>query len=152
VITVGLRAPGRRVADARPGHVKVTRDWISCAVTWHDCPVGPGDAAPAAGELVTNVVMHGAAGGACYRAWSVGARLVAVGSSGRHGALCRRVSGRGCGFPARSAMSGTTTELGGAWQFFWPWVEPIGRTDDPVAAAGSVLVAVCLDVCGGCDE
>jgi hypothetical protein len=43
-------------------------------------------------------------------------------------------------------------ELDGAWQFFWPWVEPIGRTDDPVAAAGSVLVAVCLDVCGGCDE
>jgi hypothetical protein len=89
VIIGGLRAPERRVADARPRHVKVTRDWISRAVTWYDCPVDLDDAAPAAGELVTNVVTHGPAGGACCRAWSYGARLVAGDSSGRHGAPCR---------------------------------------------------------------
>lgn len=43
-------------------------------------------------------------------------------------------------------------ELGGVWMYFWPWAEPIGHTGDPVTAAGSVLVAVCLDGAGGSDH
>jgi serine/threonine-protein kinase RsbW len=89
VTTSGLRGPGWRVVDARPGHVRVIRDWISSAVTRYDCPVDPEDAALAVGELFTNAVAHGPAGGRVlvgYCLWPEGARIV----------VC---DGGGCGTP-----------------------------------------------------
>lgn len=83
----GGSSPGHgwRVVDARPGYVKVIRDWISCALTRHGCPVDPDDAVLAVGELFTNAVTHGPADGQVlvgYWLWSGGARLVVCDGGG----------------------------------------------------------------------
>lgn len=85
MITSGWRGPGWRVVDADPGNVRLMRDWISSAITRHDCPVDPEDAALAVSELFTNAVMHGPAGGRVlvgYCLWSQGARIVVCDGGG----------------------------------------------------------------------
>ena len=85
MIIGGWRGPGWRVVDADPGQARQVRDWIRAAVTRHDCPVDPADAALAASELYANAVMHGPAGGrvlAGYCLWSAGARIVVCDGGG----------------------------------------------------------------------
>lgn len=85
MITGGWRGPGWRVVDAHPGHARQIRDWISAAITRHDCPVDPADAALAVSELFTNAVMHGPPGGRVlvgYCLWSGGARIVVCDGGG----------------------------------------------------------------------
>jgi len=57
VIIGGWRGPGWRITDADPGQARQVRDWIRAAITRHDCPVDPADAALAASELYANAVM-----------------------------------------------------------------------------------------------
>src|SRR5712691_12151357 len=85
VIIGGWRGPGWRVFDAHPGHVGQVRAWISAAITRHDCPADPADAALAVSELFTNAVVHGPEGGRVlvgYCLWSQGARLVVCDGGG----------------------------------------------------------------------
>jgi hypothetical protein len=85
VIIGGWRGPGWRIVDADPGQAKQVRDWIRAAITRHDCPVDPADAALAVSELYANAVMHGPAGGrvlAGYCLWSAGARIVVCDGGG----------------------------------------------------------------------
>lgn len=94
---IGGGSPGHgwRVVDARPGYVKVIRDWISCALTRHGCPVDPDDAVLAVGELFTNAVTHGPADGRVlvgYWLWSGGARLVVCDGGGAGRPQVRQVT------------------------------------------------------------
>jgi anti-sigma regulatory factor (Ser/Thr protein kinase) len=85
VIIGGWRGPGWRVMDADPGQARQVRDWIRSAVTRHDGPADPSDAALAVSELYANAVMHGPAGGrvlAGYCLWSAGARIVVCDGGG----------------------------------------------------------------------
>jgi len=85
VIIGGWRGPGWRITDADPGQARQVRNWIRAAITRHDCPVDPADAALAASELYANAVMHGPAGGrvlAGYCLWSAGARIVVCDGGG----------------------------------------------------------------------
>jgi len=85
VIIGGWRGPGWRITDADPGQARQVRDWIRAAITRHDCPVDPADAALAVSELYANAVMHGPAGGrvlAGYCLWSAGARIVVCDGGG----------------------------------------------------------------------
>ena len=85
MIIGGWRGPGWRIIDADPGHARQVRDWIRSAITRHDCPVDPADAALAVSELYANAVMHGPAGGrvlAGYCLWSAGARIVVCDGGG----------------------------------------------------------------------
>ncbi len=85
MIIGGWRGPGWRVFDAHPGHVGQVRAWISAAITRHDCPADPADAALAVSELFTNAVVHGPEGGRVlvgYCLWSQGARLVVCDGGG----------------------------------------------------------------------
>ena len=80
MITGGWRGPGWRIFDSHPGHVKQVRNWISAAITRHDCPIDPADAVLAVSELFTNAVLHGPREGGRvlvgYCLWSHGARIV----------------------------------------------------------------------------
>ena len=85
MIIGGWRGPGWRITDAGPGQARQVRDWIRAAITSHDCPVDPADAALAVSELYANAVMHGPAGGrvlAGYCLWSAGARIVVCDGGG----------------------------------------------------------------------
>lgn len=76
---IGWRGPGWQVFNAHPGHVRQVRDWISAAITRHDCPIDPADAALVVSELFTNAVMHGPREGwvlVGHCLWSQGARIV----------------------------------------------------------------------------
>ncbi len=97
MITGGWRGPGWRVVDAHPGHARQVRDWISAAITRHDCPVDPADAALAVSELFTNAVMHGPPGGRVlvgYCLWSRGARIVVCDGGGSGTPELRQVTGQ----------------------------------------------------------
>jgi hypothetical protein len=75
VIIGRWRGPSWRVVDADPRYGGQIRDWISSAITRHDCPVDAADAALAVAELYANAVMHGPAGGrvlAGYCLWRDG--------------------------------------------------------------------------------
>ncbi len=79
VIIGGWRGPGWRVIEADPRLGSQIREWIRSAISGHDCPVDPGDAALAVSELFANAVMHGPAGGrvlVAYCLWRQGARIV----------------------------------------------------------------------------
>ena len=83
--TSGWRGPSWRVVDADPRQIRQVRDWIRSAVAGHGCPVDLDDAALIVGELVTNAVMHGPAGGrvlAGYCLWDEGARIVVCDGGG----------------------------------------------------------------------
>ncbi|MBV9450924.1 MAG: ATP-binding protein [Streptosporangiaceae bacterium] len=85
VIIGGWRGPGWRVVDADPGHGKQIRDWIRSAVSRHDCPVDPLDAALVVSELFANALMHGPPGGRVlvgYCLWREGARVVVCDGGG----------------------------------------------------------------------
>lgn len=119
MIIGGWRGPGWRIVDADPGQARQVRDWIRAAITRHDCPVDPADAALAVSELYANAVMHGPAGGrvlAGYCLWSAGARIVVCDGGGpttprvRQGADLAEC-GRGLArWPARSS-SGQIGEI-----------------------------------------
>jgi anti-sigma regulatory factor (Ser/Thr protein kinase) len=79
VIIGGWREPSWRVAAADPCQIRQVRDWIRSAAAGYGCPAGLDDAALIVGELATNAVMHGPAGGrmlAGYCRWDEGARIV----------------------------------------------------------------------------
>jgi serine/threonine-protein kinase RsbW len=85
VIIGGWRGPGWRIVDAVPGNARQVRDWIRSAITRHDRPVDPDEAALVASELYANAVMHGPVGGrvlAGYCLWSAGARIVVCDGGG----------------------------------------------------------------------
>ncbi len=79
VVPGGWRGPGWRVTEADPRLGSQTREWIRSAISGHDCPADPGDAALAVSELFANAIMHGPAGGRVlvgYCLWRQGARIV----------------------------------------------------------------------------
>ena len=85
VIIGGWRGPGWQVFDADPRLGSQIRDWISSAISGHDCPVDAADAAVVVSELFGNAVMHGPAGGRVlvgYCLWREGARLVVCDGGG----------------------------------------------------------------------
>jgi len=85
VIIGGWRGPGWQVFDADPQLGSQIRDWISSAISGHDCPVDAADAALVVTELFGNAVMHGPAGGRVlvgYCLWREGARLVVCDGGG----------------------------------------------------------------------
>ena len=63
MIIGGCRGPGWQVFDADPRLGSQIRNWISSAISGHDCPVDAADAAVVVSELFGNAVMHGPAGG-----------------------------------------------------------------------------------------
>jgi len=85
VIIGGWRGPGWRVTDADPRLTGQVRDWIRSAVSGHDCPADPDDAALAVSELFANALMHGPRGGrvlVAYYLWGQGARIVVCDGGG----------------------------------------------------------------------
>lgn len=73
------RGPGWRLFDADPACGKAVRDWLSCVVDAHPCPVDIADAALVVSELFGNAVTHGPEDGrvlVAYILWPHGARLV----------------------------------------------------------------------------
>ena len=85
MIIGGCRGPGWQVFDADPRLGSQIRDWISSAISGHDCPVDAADAAVVVSELFGNAVMHGPAGGRVlvgYCLWREGARLVVCDGGG----------------------------------------------------------------------
>lgn len=73
------RGPGWRVFDAIPTHGRAVRDWISCVVGAHPCPVDTDDAVLVVSELFGNAVTYGPKGGRvliAYILWPAGVRLV----------------------------------------------------------------------------
>jgi anti-sigma regulatory factor (Ser/Thr protein kinase) len=86
VIIGGWRGPGWRVVAADPRLGSQLRSWIRSAISGHDCPVDPADAALVVSELFGNAVVHGPAGGFVlvgYCLWRQGARLVVCDSGGQ---------------------------------------------------------------------
>lgn len=86
MIIGGWRGPGWRITAADPRLGSQIRDWIRSAVSRHDCPVDPADAALVISELFGNACLHGPAGGfvlAGYCLWRDGARLVVCDSGGK---------------------------------------------------------------------
>jgi hypothetical protein len=115
VIIGGWRGPGWRVVDAHPGHVKPVRDWISAAITRHDCPVDPADAALAVSELFANAVMHGPSGGRVlvgYCLWSQGARIVVCDGGGSGAPELRQVTGQAEGGRGLHVVDSVTARWG----------------------------------------
>ena len=85
MIIGGCRGPGWQVFDADPRLGSQIRDWISSAISGHDCPVDAADAAVVVSELFGNAVRHGPAGGRVlvgYCLWREGARLVVCDGGG----------------------------------------------------------------------
>jgi anti-sigma regulatory factor (Ser/Thr protein kinase) len=85
VVIGGWRGPGRQVFDADLRLGRQIRQQISSAISGHDCPVDPADAALIVGELFANAIMHGPAGGRVlvgYCLWREGARLVVCDGGG----------------------------------------------------------------------
>ena len=85
MIIGGWRGPGWQVFDADPRLGRQIRDWISSAVSGHDCPVDAADAALVVTELFSNAVRHGPPGGHVlvgYCLWRDGARLVVCDAGG----------------------------------------------------------------------
>jgi anti-sigma regulatory factor (Ser/Thr protein kinase) len=102
VIIGGWRRPAWRVLDADPRHVSHARRWIKSAISSHDGPVDPEDAALAVSELFTNAVMHGPADGRVlvgYCLWREGARIVVCDGGGT--ATPRLVNGAGLAMGGR---------------------------------------------------
>jgi anti-sigma regulatory factor (Ser/Thr protein kinase) len=85
VIIGGWRGHGWRVLDADPRLGSRVRDWIRSAISSHDCPVDPEDAALVVSELHANALIHGPARGRVlvgYCLWRDGARLVVCDGGG----------------------------------------------------------------------
>jgi anti-sigma regulatory factor (Ser/Thr protein kinase) len=85
VIIGRCRGPGWQVFDADPRLGHQIRDWITTAISGHDCPVDATDAALVVTELFSNAVRHGPAGGRVlvgYCLWQQGARLVVCDGGG----------------------------------------------------------------------
>jgi anti-sigma regulatory factor (Ser/Thr protein kinase) len=115
VIIGGWRGPGWRVVDAHPGHVRQVRDWISAAITRHDCPVDPADAALAVSELFTNAVIHGPREGRVlvgYCLWSQGARIVVCDGGGSGTPELRQVTSQAEGGRGLHVVDSVTARWG----------------------------------------
>lgn len=85
MITSGWHGPGWLVTDTDPVRGTQVRHWLTAAIGRHDCPADPEDAALAVGELFTNAIMHGPAGGRVltgYCLWSAGARILVCDGGG----------------------------------------------------------------------
>lgn len=85
MIIGGWRGPGWRVFGADPRLASQVREWIRAAISGHECPVDPDDAAAVVSELYANAVMHGPAGGrvlAGYCLWREGSRIVVCDGGG----------------------------------------------------------------------
>lgn len=85
MIIGGWRGPGWRVFGPDPRLGSQIREWIRSAVSGHESPVDPDDAAAVISELHANAVMHGPAGGlvlAGYCLWREGARIVVCDGGG----------------------------------------------------------------------
>ena len=85
MIIGGCRGPGWQVFDADPRLGSQIRNWISSAISGHDCPVDAADAAVVVSELFGNAVRHGPADGRVlvgYCLWREGARLVVCDGGG----------------------------------------------------------------------
>lgn len=113
--TGGWRGPGWRVVDAHPRHAKQIRDWISAAITAHDCPVDPADAALAVSELFANAVMHGPAQGRVltgYCLWAHGARIVVCDGGDSAMPELRQVTGQAEGGRGLHVIDSVTARWG----------------------------------------
>lgn len=76
MIIGGCRGPGWQAFDADPRLSRQIRDWITSAISGHDCHVDAPDAALLVTELFSNAVRHGPAGGRVlvgYCLWQQGA-------------------------------------------------------------------------------
>ena len=85
MIIGGCRGPGWQVFNADPRLGSQIRDWITSAISGHDCPVDAADAALVVTELFSNAVRHGSTGGRVlvgYCMWQKGARLVVCDGGG----------------------------------------------------------------------
>jgi anti-sigma regulatory factor (Ser/Thr protein kinase) len=81
----GWRGPGWQIFDADPRLGHQVREWISSAISGHDCPVDAADAALVVTELFSNALTYGPAGGRVlvgYCLWREGARLVVCDGGG----------------------------------------------------------------------
>lgn len=115
MITGGWRGPGWRVFDAHPEDVRQVRGWICAAITRHDCPVDPQDAALAVSELFTNAVVHGPAGGRVlvgYCLWSKGARIVVCDGGGSGVPELRQVTSQAEGGRGLHVVDSVTARWG----------------------------------------
>jgi anti-sigma regulatory factor (Ser/Thr protein kinase) len=170
VIIGGWRGPGWQVFDAHPRLGSQIRDWISSAISGHDCPVDATDAALVVTELFSNAVRHGPARGRVlvgYCLWGDGARLVVCDAGGpdtprlvHGGALAE--GGRGLHVVDSLAARWGSFRLAGAlavWCDFgqplhaaagdaWAWLHlvlsacELSDSGRPVAAAPGPLTAV----------
>ncbi len=85
MIIGGCRGPGWQVFNADPRLGSQIRDWITSAISGHDCPIDAADAALVATELFSNAIRHGPVGGRVlvgYCLWQQGARLVVCDGGG----------------------------------------------------------------------
>ena len=115
MITGGWRGPGWQVFHADPRIGRQVRDWITAAISGHDCPVDAADTALVVTELFSNAVRHGPAGGRIlvgYCLWQQGARLVVCDGGGPD--TPRLVHGGELAEGGRACTSWTRSRPGGA--------------------------------------
>ena len=96
MIIGGWRGPGWQIVDAHPGQAGRVRGWIRSAISRHDGPADPDEAALAVSELYANAVMHGPEGGKVlvgYCLWPAGARIVVCDGGGSAAPRVRRDAG-----------------------------------------------------------
>ena len=94
------------------------RDWIGSAISGHDCPVDPADAALVVSELFANAVMHGPAGGRVlvgYCLWRQGARLVVCDGGGPG---TPRLRARAASSPKAAGACSVVDSLAARWGSF----------------------------------
>ncbi len=151
MIIGGWRGPGWRVVDADPGHGKRIRDQIRFAISGHDCPVDPEDAALVVSELFANAVIHGPAGGqvlAGYCLWREGARIVVCDGGGAStprlvhaGGLAE--GGRGLQVVDSLAVRWGSFRLTGAQVVWCDFGQPLRAPDSDAWAWLRLVLSVC---------
>ena len=151
MITGGWRGPGWHVFDADPRLGYQVRDWISSAVSGHECPVDAADIALVVAELFGNALLHGPAGGRVlvgYCLWREGARLV-VCDSGGPGAPCLvhggelAEGGRGLRIVDSLAVRWGSFRLAGARAVWCDLGEPLRAASGDAWAWLHVVLSVC---------